>query len=119
MHMKRGTNSSSLFSQRVVSAESFKVDESFRRRLLMKLPECANQDFYLDRPKDGQFRVIYAIVSGKDGELQLPFFSRVTLKNSVKKLESMGFRVAISKISVSANMIATKKYLPEKKKKAA
>jgi hypothetical protein len=62
---------------------------------------------------------VYAIVSGKDGELQLPFFSRVTLKNAVKKLESMGFRVAISKINVSETMIATQKHQPEKKKKAA
>lgn len=121
MHMKRGTSSSSLshlFSQGVVSAESFKVDESFRRRLLMKLPKSANQNVYLCRPKDGQFRIVYAIVSGKDGELQLPFFSRVTLKNAVKKLESMGYRVAISKINISKKVVVTQKCQPEKKRAA-
>lgn len=121
MHMKRGTSSSSLshlFSQGVVSAESFKSDESFRRKLLMRLPKSANEAVYSERPKEDQFRVVYAIVSGKDGALQLPFFSRVTLKNAVKRLESMGFRVAISKINISENQIITRKYRPEDKKAA-
>lgn len=121
MHMKRGTNSSSLshlFSQGVVSAESFKTDQNFRSKLLISLPESANQDVYAIRPKEEQFRIVYAIVSGKDGALQLPFFSRVTLKNAVKKLESMGFRVALSKINISKSLSTTQKYRPEKKKAA-
>ncbi|MGB5599334.1 MAG: TIGR04141 family sporadically distributed protein, partial [Thiothrix litoralis] len=121
MHMKRCTSSSTLshlFSQGVVSAESFKVDESFRRKLLMRLPKSANQAIYADKPREDEFRVVYAIVSNQDGELQLPFFSRVTLKNSVKRLESMGFRVAISKINTSKKVASTKKYQSEKKKAA-
>lgn len=121
MHMKRGTNSNSLshlFAQGVVSAESFRADESFRRKLLMRLPKAANQSIYSERPRDEQFRIVYAIVSGKNGELQLPFFSRVTLKNAAKKLESMGFRLALSKIEISKSFKATQKYRSKKMKAA-
>ena len=121
MHMKRGTSSSSLshlFSQGVVSAESFKVDESFRRKLQMRLPKSANKSIYSVKPKEKQFRVVYAITSDKDGDLQLPFFSRVTLKNAVKTLDSMGFRVAISKIDIDHSLTKTQKYRPVKKKAA-
>lgn len=121
MHMKRGTNSSSLshlFSQGVVSAQAFK-DASFRRKLSMRLPSSLQgQSVYSEKPREDQFRVVYAITSDKAGELHIPFFSKVSLKNAIQELESMGYRTALAKIEIDDAIKQTATFKPGRKKAA-
>lgn len=66
-----------------------------------------------------RIRVVYVIVSEKEGALDIPFFSKVTLKNAYKKLDAMGYKVGIAKIDIKIRMKATKKYREKSQKLAA
>ena len=46
------------------------------------------------RPKQGEYRVVFAVISDRPGPLVLPFFSRLNLKHAVRRLDGYGFRVA-------------------------
>jgi hypothetical protein len=46
--------------------------------------------------------VVIAIVGGPGACIKLPFFSRVTLKNSYKQLDAYGDRVAVSHVPLEA-----------------
>jgi uncharacterized protein (TIGR04141 family) len=48
--------------------------------------------------RQNEYRVVIVIVGGPGTALQLPFFSRVTLKNSYKLLDAYGYRVAVSHV---------------------
>ena len=55
-----------------------------------------------DRPDPQLFEVAFAIGSKEVGPLQLPFFSRVTLKNVARTImQSYGYRVTVNKIQVN------------------
>ena len=105
IHVKRGTASSSLshlFAQGEVSAELFSSDSKFRAALNNKLPDQLKIDDVNERPNTGKYKVVYAIVSEKPGELTLPFFSKVRLKNAYYHVNNLlGYQVAICKIDVS------------------
>ena len=105
IHVKRGTASSSLshlFAQGEVSAELFSSDSKFRAVLNNKLPDELRIDDVNERPNTGNYKVVYAIVSEKPGELTLPFFSKVRLKNAYYYVNNLlGYQVAVCKIDVS------------------
>ena len=61
-------------------------------------------------PPPGDFRVVFAIVSSKAGDLTVPFFSRVNFRQTAKRLQAFGFRVALAKIAVEETFAKTKKY---------
>ena len=61
-------------------------------------------------PSPSDFRVVFAVVSIKPGDLQLPFFSKVNLRQTVKRLEAFSYRVAIAKVGVDEVFAKTKKY---------
>jgi hypothetical protein len=50
-----------------------------------------------------QYRVVIGIIGGPATSQKLPFFSRVTLKNSYKHLRAYGYRVAVSHIPLEEN----------------
>lgn len=85
---------SHLFNQGVVSAELIKSDEEFIR--------LANEKITIDNFKlsqDKKYEVIYAIISKYDDERPtIPFFSRVSINNSVKRLQSMDYKVSLKRI---------------------
>jgi len=59
--------------------------------------------------------VIFAIVSESDEEnVSIPFFSRISLKHAIARLQAIGFVVSIAKISVDATKKITKKYAVKK-----
>ncbi len=105
IHVKRGTASSSLshlFAQGEVSAELFSSDSNFRSALNNKLPDELKINNVNERPNTRNYKVVYAIVSEKPGELILPFFSKVRLKNTYYHVNNLlGYQVAICKIDVS------------------
>jgi uncharacterized protein (TIGR04141 family) len=102
-HVKRygqSTALSHLFAQGVVAGESFQMDANFRRAVNAILPNTHQISDVDKRPKQDQFRIVFAIISDRPGILRLPFFSRLNLKHAANRLEIAGFRVAKSKIRV-------------------
>jgi uncharacterized protein (TIGR04141 family) len=114
VHVKRYGQSRSLshlFAQGTVSGELFKTQSAFRALVNGELPgthKLANCD---SAPEQDEYQIVYAIVSEKAGpELTLPFFSRLNLRAATIRLRAYGYRVALAKIPVNANLKITKTY---------
>jgi uncharacterized protein (TIGR04141 family) len=102
LHIKRYSGSSvlsHLFAQGVVAAEAFAQDAIFREKVNAKLPtsfKLADPRAQID-PRN--FEVVFGIVSRSENELELPFFSRVTLRNAYRRLNVMRYKMSVVKIS--------------------
>jgi uncharacterized protein (TIGR04141 family) len=100
IHIKKYGGSgvlSHLFAQAVVSAELFLNDKKFRSDVNNLLPS----KFKIDpdkKPNSAEYDIILAIISSSGKPLNLPFFSKVTLRNAKRRLESMGYNVYLKKI---------------------
>ena len=104
VHVKRYSGSavmSHLFAQGTVAASTFVSDAEFRRALNKKLPARMRLGDTTRRPTASRYKVCFAVASSSAGPLTLPFFSRVTLRNATRLLESYGFVVTLDKIEVS------------------
>ena len=103
IHIKKsGTSSvlSHLFSQGSVSGELFYLDPEFRKKVNEYLPnnyKLANVD---KKPDPSDYKIIFAIISNSKKDIDIPFFSKVNIKNISKKLERYGYSVHVTKISV-------------------
>ena len=98
IHVKRYSGSqtlSHLFSQGLVSAEAFSQDKKFRRDFNARLPESHKLTNADEAPSPSEWTITYAIVTKSSGSLELPFFSKVTLRNAVRLLNSMSFHVEV------------------------
>ena len=105
VHVKRYSGSSvlsHLFSQAAVSGQSFKSDIDFRQKVNAILPVSHRVPNVQSVIQQGYYRVVIAIVGGPASCEKLPFFSRVTLKNSYKLLEAYGYQVAVSHVPLEA-----------------
>lgn len=103
IHVKKYGGSSvlsHLFSQGVVSATSFLSDPDFRKSVNELLPERFKFADTAQRPNPADYEVCYAIMSSAPGDLILPFFSKVSLKNAIKQLQILGFRYSLKKIEL-------------------
>ena len=101
LHVKRYSGSaqlSHLFAQGVVSAELFVGDEEFRRKLNDKLPAGNKLANPAARPSPEDYEVVFAIISKSLNPLNLPFFSKVSLRNARRRLRGYGFRVSKLKV---------------------
>lgn len=105
---------SHLFAQGCVAAEAFVRDEEFRSKVNDLLPPPTRLADVKIRPDVGAYRVVYAMATNKSLPQQLPFFSKITLRNSVKTLRALGFGVQLAAIEVSQNLIAKKKCKPRR-----
>lgn len=108
IHIKDGGSSgpiSHLWMQGVVSAESFLMDETFRKNLRKEvkkrdkkfenlIPDGRSKVNPLDYP------IVYAIMRKPyvNGAIGLPFFSKVSFRTAAIRLQSMGFPVAVELI---------------------
>jgi len=110
---------SHLFSQGSVAAEAFVRDSEFREKLNQKLPECTKLKNPANRPNPSDYRVIYAIATSKKLPHELPFFSKVTLKNALKTLRALDYKVELASIEVDPVLLVKKKGKPQKKTKLA
>jgi uncharacterized protein (TIGR04141 family) len=101
VHVKRYGGSSvlsHLFAQGIVSGELFVSDANFRLKLNGKLPlthQLADPNI---RPVAGDYEVVYGIISKSSNPLDLPFFSKVSLRNARRRLNGFGYKVAIKKV---------------------
>lgn len=105
IHVKRYGNSSvlsHLFAQGVVSGELFISDPEFRTKLNAKLPAELRLLDPGPRPAADQYEVVYGIVSKSQRPLDLPFFSKVSLRNARRRLMGYGYKVTLKKISRAA-----------------
>lgn len=114
LHVKRYGGSSvlsHLFSQGFVSAKLFKSDITFQEKARSILPENY-QGLWTKGDNDfSKFTVIFGVISnGSEVRPSLPLFSKITLKNAVTSIRTMGFKVKIQMIPIS------KEYIPSKKK---
>ena len=72
------------------------MDKKFRQLVYEKLiTESFDPIITEERPDPSDFKVVYAIISKKN-ILQLPFFSKVTLKNAKMILESYGYELNLA-----------------------
>ena len=92
IHVKNYYGSSALshlFAQGRVSGQLFLNDKPFRVKVKEKegtLP------FDVDvAPKASDYKVVFGVISDSTNDLNLPFFSKVNLKNEKKLLEAFGF----------------------------
>jgi uncharacterized protein (TIGR04141 family) len=92
VHVKRYTRSSGLshlFNQGKVSAELICSDSDFRQKAIDKITSLGGTTNLSDaRPDMTQVHLVFGVVSASSEDLQLPFFSRVALKNSVQFLKN-------------------------------
>ncbi|MCX4188149.1 TIGR04141 family sporadically distributed protein [Methylophaga sp. OBS4] len=114
IHVKRYGGSSvlsHLFNQGLVSGELFRMDSVYRNIVNDKLPADRKID-PARSPLPKEYRVVYAVVSESDEPLSVPFFSKISLKNCVSRLEAMGFTAMLTKISVEQQRKILKTYAP-------
>lgn len=101
VHVKRYGGSavlSHLFNQAVVSADCFINEPTFRAELNSLLPVGYKLADVSSVPNASNYTVCLAIMSKESGDLELPFFSKVSLKYAVRALRRMGFKVTKLKI---------------------
>lgn len=101
IHVKKygGANLlSHLFSQTLVSGECFLHDAAFRMEVNKHLPQGFKFSNSKDQPTAKDFEVCIAIMSKVKGPLELPFFSKVSLKHAVRSLRNLGYKVTKLKI---------------------
>lgn len=101
IHVKRFSGSSELshlFAQAVVPAELFLYDSEFRVEVNKKLPASHALNDPSQKPNPSDYEVVYGIVSRSSHELTLPFFSKVVLRNSSRRLKELGYKVKLCKI---------------------
>src|SRR3989344_146636 len=102
IHVKRYGGSSvlsHLFFQGIVSGELFLADPDFRRKVKDKLPDSFKSVFPNEKPNAGDYEVIFGIISSVEKDLELPFFSKVSLRSAKRRLETYGYKVSLQKIA--------------------
>lgn len=93
---------SHLFSQGVVSGELFLGDKKFRQQVIKLIPK-SHRIFQADtRPNPAEYEVIFAVISKSRKELNLPFFSKVSLRNAKRRLETFGYK-SVSLVKIQNN----------------
>jgi uncharacterized protein (TIGR04141 family) len=101
VHVKRYGGSaqfSHLFNQGAVSGELFAKDEEFRKKLNEHLPRPLQLSDTALRPELKDYEIVFAIISKSDAPLEIPFFSKVALRNTRRRLEGYGYRVTKKKV---------------------
>ena len=97
IHVKRYRGSSvlsHLFAQGVVAAEAF-ADSRFREILNKKLPRGHKLRSPTTRLEPDKYRVVFAIICKASKPLNLPFFSKVSLRNAFRRLNTMRYQVSV------------------------
>jgi uncharacterized protein (TIGR04141 family) len=101
IHVKQYGGSSllsHLFSQAVVSGECFLHESSFRHEVNKLLPMGFKLSDPTKDPVSARYTICIAIMSKVHGPLEIPFFSKVSMKHAVRSLQRMGYKVTKLKI---------------------
>lgn len=106
IHIKDEAKSSKLshlFNQGVVSSEAYLREQAFRNQFKTRVT-AVNQLIGNSiprtnaKPNRDEYEVVYAIMKKPDRNnvYDLPFFSKVALRNSTKRLNDLGYKVSLS-----------------------
>jgi len=90
---------SHLFAQGVVSGELFLADAEFRGKVNKLLAKSHKLKDTKAKPRPDEYEIVFAIISGVDEPLDIPFFSKVSLRNAVRRLKTYGYNVSLVKVS--------------------
>ncbi len=104
VHVKKyGASSvvSYLFNQGIVSGEVFLADTNFRSKVNDKLPETHKIDDLITMPNAAEYEIVFGIISSSPNELEIPFFSKVCLRNTERRLKTFGYKVSLQKIEIN------------------
>lgn len=105
IHVKRYGGSSSLshlFNQGLVSGETFLGNRKFVSDVNDKLPTSHKISNPEQRQVPGNYEIVFAVISSVSSSLDLPFFSKVSLRNAYTRLvEVQGFNVSLMKIQAT------------------
>lgn len=104
IHVKRYGGSlvlNNLFSQSVVSGRLFLTDLKFRKKVESRLPSSHKIEGVDNKKIDSsKYQIILAVISSSNKDpLEMPFFSKVTLRSTRKMLEAFGYSVYFKKIN--------------------
>jgi uncharacterized protein (TIGR04141 family) len=114
VHVKRYGGSSvlsHLFAQGTNSGELFQTQADFRASVNNLLPKAHQFTDAGKRPAYEEYQVVFAVVSDSESVgLTIPFFSRLNLRSSARRLAGYGYRVAVAKIPVSAGRSKLQRY---------
>ena len=104
-HVKKYGGSSvlsHLFNQGLVSAQLMLSDENFRKSVNNILPASEQFSPVEQKPEAQKYEVIFSLISEPSNRLNIPFFSKVALKNVKRSLELYGIgKVRLIKIQKS------------------
>jgi len=103
IHVKRYSGSaqlSHLFAQGAVSGELFVQDSQFREKLNEKLPNSHKLLSPEDQPDPKEYEIVFAIIIGTN-DLDIPFFSKVSLRNARRRLQGYGYKVSKKRIGIA------------------
>ncbi|MFA6306119.1 MAG: TIGR04141 family sporadically distributed protein [Candidatus Gracilibacteria bacterium] len=101
IHVKRYGGSSSLshlFQQGLVSGEMFRQDQPFRILVNDKLGDGFKIDDPKVPPQQDEYEIVFVIINNSNRELDLPFFSKITLLAATRRLNGFGYKVSLKKI---------------------
>jgi len=90
---------SHLFAQGLISAETFRSVEGFRRKFEALLPRSQKLGAGVRDVVAPKYEVVFGIISMSPRPLNLPLFSQVNLRSAGRRLIDYGFRVRLLKIS--------------------
>ena len=80
-------------------------DEGFRKKLNKKLDDLGKLDYKISdasaKPKTSNYEVVFAIISKSNNDLDIPFFSKVNIRNVKKRLDMFGYKVSLLKIETA------------------
>lgn len=116
VHIKYYRSSSTLshlFSQGTVAAEAFIKDLEFREKLNPILPASIQLADPKSRPNPNAYKIVYAIATNKSLPDELPFFSKVTLKNALKTLQALDYSIELARIDIDPALLVKKKFKPK------
>lgn len=89
---------SHLISQGLNSAELFLADQTFREKVIERLPREHKIQNTSEKPNPQDYEIVYAIISSSKKNLNIPFFSKVSLRHALRRLQTFGYNVSIAKI---------------------
>ena len=102
IHVKKygGANLlSHLFAQALVSGDCFLHEPPFRAEVNKFLPQGFKLANSKEQPIAREYEVCVAVMSKVKGPLELPFFSKVSLKHAARNLRNLGYKVTKLKIA--------------------
>lgn len=99
LHAKKYMGSSALshlFAQGAVSAETFAMHQEYRTKFRERVPTDKRALCVDGRPDPSKYEVAFVLLSRSRTGINLPFFSRVTLRSAGERLNGLGYRVSLT-----------------------